>query len=61
MTTEFRAEARLDAAERGPVHVEVAASEAEREAAARRLGLSRSNLNYRINRLDIQVKEIAYD
>jgi DNA-binding NtrC family response regulator len=29
--------------------------------AARRLGLSRSNLNYRINRLDIQVKEIEYD
>ena len=29
--------------------------------AARRLGLSRSNLNYRIGRLDIQIKEIAYD
>ncbi len=29
--------------------------------AARRLGLSRSNLNYRIGRLDIQVKEIEYD
>ena len=29
--------------------------------AARRLGVSRSNLNYRIGRLDIQVKEIEYD
>lgn len=29
--------------------------------AARRLGISRSNLNYRINRLDIQLKEIAYE
>jgi two-component system, NtrC family, response regulator PilR len=28
--------------------------------AARRLGISRSNLNYRINRLGIQVKEIKY-
>lgn len=30
-------------------------------AAARRLGLSRSNLNYRIQRLGIQVKEVVYD
>ncbi|MED5374471.1 MAG: sigma-54 dependent transcriptional regulator [Myxococcota bacterium] len=29
--------------------------------AARDLGLSRSNLNYRINRLDIQVKDIVYE
>ncbi|MFT4626129.1 MAG: transcriptional regulator with GAF, ATPase, and Fis domain, partial [Myxococcota bacterium] len=29
--------------------------------AARRLGLSRSNLNYRIGRLNIQVREIEYD
>ena len=29
--------------------------------AARRLGLSRSNLNYRISRLGIQVREIEYD
>ncbi|MBT3223316.1 MAG: sigma-54-dependent Fis family transcriptional regulator [Proteobacteria bacterium] len=29
--------------------------------AARRLGLSRSNLNYRIGRLGIQVKDIEYD
>ena len=28
--------------------------------AARRLGLSRSNLNYRINRLNLQVKDIEY-
>ena len=41
MTTEFRAEARLDATERGPVRVQAAASETEREAAARRLGLDR--------------------
>jgi len=30
-------------------------------AAARRLGLSRSNLNYRINRLGIQVKDVVYE
>ncbi|MBX2800292.1 MAG: sigma-54 dependent transcriptional regulator [Myxococcales bacterium] len=29
--------------------------------AARRLGVSRSNLNYRIGRLDIQVKDIEYE
>jgi transcriptional regulator with GAF, ATPase, and Fis domain len=29
--------------------------------AARNLGLSRSNLNYRINRLGISVKEIVYE
>ena len=29
--------------------------------AARRLGLSRSNLNYRISRLGIQFREIEYD
>jgi len=41
VTTDFHAEARLDAAERGPVHVRAVASEAERRAAARRLGLDR--------------------
>jgi len=29
--------------------------------AARRLGISRSNLNYRIQKLDISVKDIVYD
>jgi transcriptional regulator with GAF, ATPase, and Fis domain len=29
--------------------------------AARCLGLSRSNLNYRINRLGISVKEVVYE
>jgi DNA-binding NtrC family response regulator len=29
--------------------------------AARRLGLSRSNLNYRINKLGIQIKDIRYE
>jgi transcriptional regulator with GAF, ATPase, and Fis domain len=37
------------------------ASDGVQAKAARLLGLSRSNLNYRIQRLGIRVREIAYD
>jgi DNA-binding NtrC family response regulator len=37
------------------------ASDGVQARAARRLGLSRSNLNYRVQKLDIQVKDIAYE
>jgi transcriptional regulator with GAF, ATPase, and Fis domain len=29
--------------------------------AARRLGISKSNLNYRINKLGISVRDVVYD
>jgi transcriptional regulator with GAF, ATPase, and Fis domain len=50
----------LDAHERAMIVAALKACGGVQAQAARRLGLSKSNLNYRIKRLGIEVKDIAY-
>jgi transcriptional regulator with GAF, ATPase, and Fis domain len=51
----------LEGYERRVVVAALQESDGVQARAARRLGISRSNLNYRINRLGIRIKDIQYD